>query len=103
MKTLKLSKASRTLADYATKLGAPGIVITSKKKPVAALVPIKDVDRETLSLSMSPAFMRIIRRAREEVNKGKVLPLEQLKEDVLVDIAAPNKALRRSRRRAARR
>jgi PHD/YefM family antitoxin component YafN of YafNO toxin-antitoxin module len=103
MKTLELKKASRPLADYAAKLGAPGIVITSNRRPVAALVSLQGADRESLSLSMSPAFMRIIRRARKEVDRGRVLSLDQLKRELLVDATTPNRALHRRRRRAARR
>ena len=72
MKTLELRKASKTLADYAANLGAESIVITSNKKPVAALVSLKDADRESLSLSLNPAFLRITRRGRAEVKRGEV-------------------------------
>ena len=41
MKTLELKKASKALADYATHLGSESIVLTSNKKPVAALVSLK--------------------------------------------------------------
>jgi len=43
MKTLELRKASKTLADYAANLGGESIVVTSNKKPVAALVSLKNV------------------------------------------------------------
>ena len=60
MKTLELRRASKPLADYPANLGLESIVVTSNKKPVAALVSLKDVDRESLSLSLDPAFMKII-------------------------------------------
>jgi PHD/YefM family antitoxin component YafN of YafNO toxin-antitoxin module len=94
MKTLELRKASKTLADYAANLGSESIVVTSNKKPVAALVPLKDIDRESLSLSLDPAFMRIIRRARAEVRRGDVYSLEQVKREMLTEADAPNKATR---------
>jgi antitoxin (DNA-binding transcriptional repressor) of toxin-antitoxin stability system len=102
METLELKKASRPLADYAVKLVGEGIVITSKRKPVAALVSLKGADRESLSLSMNPSFMKIIRRARSEVNRGKVIPLGQLKQEVLAEAGAPNKRMQppRDKRRA---
>lgn len=101
MKTLELEKASKTLADYAANLGSESIVITSNKKPVAALVPLKDVARESLSLGLSPAFMRIIRRARAEVRRGEVYSLKQVKQELLTGIDAPKKALHRTRQKAA--
>ncbi len=103
MKTLELRKASRTLADYAANLGTESIVVTSNKKPVAALVSLQNVDRESLSLSLDPAFLRIIRRARAEVRRGDVYSLEQVKREMLGEAEAPNKALQRTAQKARRR
>ena len=103
MKTLELRKASKTLADYAANLGSESIVVTSNRKPVAVLVSLKDVDRESLSLSLDPAFMKIIRRARAEVRRGEVYSLEQVKREMLTEVGAPNKALHRTRQKTARR
>lgn len=103
MKTLELRKASKTLADYAANLGAESIIVTSNRKPIAALVSLKDMDRESLSLSLDPAFLRIIRRARAEVRRGDVYSLEQVKREMLVEADAPNKALHRPRQKAPRR
>ena len=103
MKTLELKKASKALADYATHLGSESIVITSKKKPVAALVSLQGVERESLSLSLNPAFLKIIRRARAEVRRGEVYSLKQVKQEMLAETGGPNKPLRQTRRKAARR
>ena len=103
MKTLELRKASKTLADYAGNLGSESIVVTSNKRPVAALVPLKDVDRESLSLSLDPAFLRIIRRARAEVGRGEVYSLEQVKREMLTEAPAPSKALERPAQKTRRR
>ena len=102
MRTLELRKASKTLADYAANLGGESIVVTSNKKPVAALVSLRNVDRESLSLSLDPAFLRIIRRARAEVRRGDVYSLEQVKREMLSEADAPNAALRRTRQKPAR-
>ena len=103
MKTLELRKASKTLADYAANLGSESIVVTSNRKPVAALVSLKDVDRESLSLSLDPTFLRIIRRARAEVRRGDVYSLEEVKREMLTEAGAPSKALHRTRQKPARR
>ena len=104
MKILELEKASKTLADYAANLGSESIVITSSRKPVAALVPLQDAEAESLSLGLNPKFMmRIIRRARAEVRRGKVYSLRQVKQELLTEVDAPNEALRQTRRKAARR
>jgi PHD/YefM family antitoxin component YafN of YafNO toxin-antitoxin module len=88
MKTLELQKASKPLADYALKLGSGSIVITSNNKPVAALVSLKGVERESLALSLHPAFRRIIRRARAETKRGQVFSLEQIRAELLTETEA---------------
>ena len=103
MKTLELKRASRPLVEYAARLGDEGIVFTSRNKPVAALVSVKGADAESLALSMNARFMKLIRRARAEVSRGKVVSLERVKQDIADEAAAANKALHRTRRRAARR
>ncbi len=103
MKTLELRNASKTLADYAANLGSESIVVTSNRRPVAALVSLKDVDRESLSLSLDPAFMKIIRRARAEVKRGDVYSLDQVKREMLAAAEAPNKALQRTAQKTRRR
>ncbi len=89
MKTLDLQDASKPLADYAVKLGSDSIVITLNNKPVAALVSLKGVERESLALSLHPTFRRIIRRARAETKRGKVFSLEQIKAELLTEKEAP--------------
>ena len=75
MKTLELQKASKPLAHYAADLGSESLVITSNRRPVAALVSLRDADRESVALGLSPEFGRIIRRARAEAKRGKVFSL----------------------------
>jgi hypothetical protein len=101
VKTLELKHASRPLADYAAQIGSEGIVLTSKKKPIAALVSVRGAEAEGLALSMNPAFLKIIRRARAEVKGGKVVTLRQVKRDLLG--ASPGKSRRPAPRKAARR
>ena len=102
MKTLELKNASKPLIEYATRLGDEGIVLTSKKKPVAVLVSVKGADAESLALSMNARFMKLIRRARAEITRGKVVSLERVKQDIAAEATA-RKALSGRGRRAARR
>jgi PHD/YefM family antitoxin component YafN of YafNO toxin-antitoxin module len=92
MKVLELEKASKPLADYASDLGSDSLVITSNHKPVAALISIKDADRESLALGLSAEFGKIIRQARAEAKKGKVSSLKQVKEELLGKRTKPGKA-----------
>ena len=83
MKTIELSDASKPLSDYAEALDDDILVVTSRKKPVAALVPLKHVDREALALSTNPEFRAIIEAARDGFRVGKRLSLEEMKREVL--------------------
>lgn len=97
MKTIKLSSASRPLAEYARELEEDIVVLTERNRPVAAIVPLKHVDRESLVLSGHPEFLDLIARARREFAAGKTLSLEEIKEAVLPRGAA-KKRLERTRR-----
>ena len=79
MKTVSIRKASRSLGQYASELEDDIVVVTRGKRPVAALVPLKNIDRESLALSSSPEFLKIINRSRAEIDSGKTLSLAEVK------------------------
>jgi len=86
VKKIKLSEASKPLAEYAAEIDDEMILITSDGKPLAAMIPLKhmeNVDAESLALSASRAFMEIIDGAREEFKAGKTLSLGEMKRAVL--------------------
>jgi len=63
--------ASKPLSEYADELDDEIVILISEDKPVAALVPLKNVDDESLSLSTSSVFLELIEQARAEVRAGK--------------------------------
>jgi PHD/YefM family antitoxin component YafN of YafNO toxin-antitoxin module len=79
MKTIELSQATKPLADYASELGTEAIVLTSDDRPVAALLSLEGVDKESLALSTNPEFLEIIAAARREIQRGETLSLEEMK------------------------
>ena len=79
MKTVALSTASRSLAEYANELDGEVLVVTKRNRPIAAIVPLRNVDRETLALSTHPGFLSLIERSRREVAAGKTVSLEQMR------------------------
>jgi antitoxin (DNA-binding transcriptional repressor) of toxin-antitoxin stability system len=81
MKTVDLAKASKSLSAYADDLGEEPIILTVDDKPVAALVSLKNVDRESLTLSTSPAFLRLMQEAREELERGDSVSLQEIKRE----------------------
>ena len=101
MKRVKLSSAVRSLADYVTDLGNETVLVTQGKRAVAALVPLKNVDRESLALSQHPEFLELIGQARAEFAAGRIISLDEMKRRVLPK-RSPNKRMQPSARRARR-
>jgi hypothetical protein len=83
MKTIQLSRAPRALAQYARELNDDIMVLMDAKRPVAAIVPLKGVDRESLALSAHPEFLELIERSRAQFAAGQTLSLDEMKKAVL--------------------
>lgn len=83
MKTIELKKALKPLSEYAKEIDNEILVLTSNDKPVAAMVSLKDVDMESLSLSTNPDFMEIIKKSRKDFKLGKKLSLDKMKEELM--------------------
>ena len=101
MKRLKLSSAVRSLADYVTDFGDETVLVTQGRRAVAALVPLKNVDRESLALSQHPEFLELIGRARAEFAAGRTISLDEMKDRVLPK-RSPNKRMQPTARKARR-
>ena len=61
MKILEKSDATGSLAEYTANIEKEPVIVTSDGIPIAALVPIGNVDLETMSLSTNAAFIALIR------------------------------------------
>ena len=99
MKAMKLPKELRSFLDVAETAKEETLVFTEKKRPVAALVSLRKVDRESLALSTNPEFLRIIETARKEIRAGKARSLEALENKF--GVAASHKRPKRTRRTQA--
>jgi hypothetical protein len=82
MKTIDLATACKPLSEYASQLGDEVLVLVSDKTPIAALVSLKEVDRECLSLSTNPEFLALIDKARQEFRDGKTMSFEAMRRAV---------------------
>jgi antitoxin (DNA-binding transcriptional repressor) of toxin-antitoxin stability system len=100
VKTIKLSQASRPLAEYAADLRDEIVVLTERNQVVAAIVPLKKIDRESVWLSGHPEFLRIIERSRADFRSGRVISLERMKNELKVR-RSPNKRLQPTKARRA--
>ena len=79
MKTISLSQASRSLAEYAAELGDEILVLTDRDRPVAVIVPLRPADRESLALGNHPEFLAIIAQSRADVREGRTVSLGAMK------------------------
>ena len=81
MKTIEISTASGTLAEYAGDLEDGFVVLTSNNTPVAAIVSLKNIDPESLALSTNSEFLAIVEQARQEIAAGQTISLDSMKEE----------------------
>ena len=96
MKAMKLPKELQSFLEVAETAEEETLVFTKKNRPVAALVSLRKVDRESLALSTNPQFLKIIDTARKEVRAGKTTPLETLERKF--GVTARNKRMERTRK-----
>jgi hypothetical protein len=83
MKTIEIATVIRPLSEYADDLGDEALILTVDAEPIAALVSLKGIDRESLALSTSLEFMALIGQARREVAEGRTISLEEMRRAVL--------------------
>ncbi len=63
-RTLELTEATQSLAEYAQQVEDGVIIVTRNGRPIAAVVALPNTDAETVALSQSPQFLAIIERSR---------------------------------------
>jgi prevent-host-death family protein len=79
MKSVEIGKAKGALADYARDAQHETLVVTRRGRPVAAVVPIRGVDMESLALSTNPDFIGLIERARARYKATGGVSLEEMR------------------------
>ncbi len=92
MKRINLSSADRPLAEYAAALRDEIVLLTKRNRAVAAIVPLKNVDRESLALSHHPEFLELIAQSRADFAAGRKLSLDEMRRSVLPK-RSPNRRL----------
>ncbi len=79
MKVVERTDATASLGEYAADIDNGAIIVTNQGQPVAALVPIKNTDLETASLSTSPQFLELIERSRSRVRSEGAITGEEMR------------------------
>jgi hypothetical protein len=78
MKAIQLPKELRPFVEVAEAGEEEPLVFTEEKRPVAMLVSLRKVDRESLALSTNPEFLRMMEAARQEIRAGQTSSLEEV-------------------------
>ena len=79
MKVIEKADATATLAEYVAEIESGPVIVTSEGRPVAALVPIKNTDLETVPLSANRDFLELIERSRARVQADGGIPSEEMR------------------------
>ena len=82
MKTIDLEKASKPLSEYTKEIDKEILILKSKDKAVAAIVSLKNVDMESISLSTNPEFLEIIENSRKEFKQGERISFDEMKKEI---------------------
>ena len=92
MKTLDLARARGSLAGYARRAGKEPVVLTSRGRPVAALVGLDNTDLETATLSTNARFLALIERSRARHGREGGIAAEQVRRRLAIAPAARRRA-----------
>jgi prevent-host-death family protein len=79
MTKIELKKASAPLSEYARKARKDPIIVVKRGKPFAAVVPIRNADGETVSLSTNRKFLAIIERSRSRYKREGEISSKELR------------------------
>jgi len=73
VKTIRLSSASRPLTSYAAEFRNEVLVLTERNRPVAAVVPLKGIDRESLERLAAFNWPGNIRQLQNVIEHSAIL------------------------------
>jgi antitoxin (DNA-binding transcriptional repressor) of toxin-antitoxin stability system len=82
MRNIEVTQANETLGQSVRDLSGEPLVVTEAGVPIAALVPIDDLDLESLSLASNPRFLAIIEEARAQCRQGSGLSTEEVRREL---------------------
>jgi prevent-host-death family protein len=83
MKTVDIAEATDPLADYVPGVRTEPLVITDHGTPTAVMLPLNDVDLESLAVSTNPAFLALIERSRARAKDEGEVSADEMRRRVL--------------------
>ena len=79
MTRVEFKKASGRLSEYAQQARKDPVIVVKGGKPFAAVVPIRNADEETVTLSTNRKFVTIIERSRARAKKEGAISAKELR------------------------
>lgn len=92
MNRVEMAMATGPLSGYVNQARKEPLVVTRRGRPVAAVVPIKGVDLEALSLSTNSVFIAIIARARARYKAEGGISIEDMRRKYRTQVRATRKS-----------
>jgi antitoxin (DNA-binding transcriptional repressor) of toxin-antitoxin stability system len=83
MKTVEIAEATHPLADYILEAQAEPLVVTDQGIPAALILPLANVDLESIALSTNPDFIALIERARARAREEGTISAAEMRRRVL--------------------
>jgi prevent-host-death family protein len=79
VKTIEIANATASLSDYTRKTRRETLVVTRHGRPLAALLPLKKTDWESISLSSNSEFLKIVERSRASLRAAKAISTSRMR------------------------
>jgi prevent-host-death family protein len=79
MTKVEIKKASAPLSEFAERARKGPIIVTKHGKPFAAVVAIRNADEESIALSTSRKFQKIIAKSRARAKKEGGIAASELR------------------------
>jgi hypothetical protein len=82
MKIVELTLANDSLGRSVRPLAGEPLVVIEDGVPIAALMPIDELDLESLALGSNPRLMAILEEARTQCQQGQGLSTEAVRREL---------------------
>jgi prevent-host-death family protein len=92
---MDVAEAKGPLSEYVREAHEEPLILTRRGRPVAAVVPIRGADIQSLSLSTNPEFIALIERSRASYKATGGICLEDVRKKYAIKPA--RKRVRRKR------
>jgi hypothetical protein len=79
VKKIELHEATERLAEYVKRIDEEPAIIVHEGIALAALLPLENVDYETVELSTNAKFIEILERSRAQYKKAGGISSEEMR------------------------